>query len=177
MALQAAPGQWPGTSPSTNSPLDCLCSGLASVSRSATASRASRSGDPTLIRPLPVCELSSQARDVTVVVGGGGSKSPGKATASGHYEQEEGASSCKSSCIVGWLASRRPAWSSRSRSANARLGLPSGARASKSTRSDDGQLHGPKSCARSRGRRRCRIDSSLSPSITTWDACQRFRPS
>ncbi len=24
MALQAAPGQWPGPSPGTNSPLDCL---------------------------------------------------------------------------------------------------------------------------------------------------------
>ena len=28
-ALQAAPGQWPGPSPGTNSPLDCLCSGSA----------------------------------------------------------------------------------------------------------------------------------------------------
>ena len=29
MALQAAPGQWPGPSPGTNSPLDCLCPGSA----------------------------------------------------------------------------------------------------------------------------------------------------
>ena len=28
-ALQAAPGQWPGPSPGTNSPLDCLCPGSA----------------------------------------------------------------------------------------------------------------------------------------------------
>ena len=28
-ALQAAPGQWPGSSPGTNSPLDCLCPGSA----------------------------------------------------------------------------------------------------------------------------------------------------
>ena len=27
--LQAAPGQWPGPSPGTNSPLDCLCPGSA----------------------------------------------------------------------------------------------------------------------------------------------------
>jgi hypothetical protein len=30
-ALQAAPGQWPGPSPGTNSPLDCLCLGSAQV--------------------------------------------------------------------------------------------------------------------------------------------------
>ncbi|MDP1900728.1 MAG: transposase [Rubrivivax sp.] len=29
MALQAAPGQWPGPSPGTSSPLDCLCPGSA----------------------------------------------------------------------------------------------------------------------------------------------------
>ena len=29
MALQAAPGQWPGPSPGTNSPPDCLCPGSA----------------------------------------------------------------------------------------------------------------------------------------------------
>ena len=29
VALQAAPGQWPGPSPGTNSPLDCLCPGSA----------------------------------------------------------------------------------------------------------------------------------------------------
>ena len=27
ITLQAAPGQWPGPSPDTNSPLDCLCPG------------------------------------------------------------------------------------------------------------------------------------------------------
>ncbi|MCE2692522.1 MAG: hypothetical protein LW862_22440, partial [Rubrivivax sp.] len=29
ITLQAAPGQWPGPSPGTNSPLDCLCPGSA----------------------------------------------------------------------------------------------------------------------------------------------------
>jgi hypothetical protein len=32
-ALQAAPGQWPGPSPGTDSPLDCLCPGSAPARR------------------------------------------------------------------------------------------------------------------------------------------------
>jgi hypothetical protein len=33
LALQAAPGQWPGPSPGTSSPLDCLCPGSALMNR------------------------------------------------------------------------------------------------------------------------------------------------
>jgi hypothetical protein len=37
LALQAAPGQWPDTSPGTNSPLDYLCPGSALMNRGSSA--------------------------------------------------------------------------------------------------------------------------------------------
>ncbi len=49
-ALQAAPGQWPGPSPGTNSPPDCSCPGSAQDRRTGARQR----GGPRDVIPVNV---------------------------------------------------------------------------------------------------------------------------